>query len=68
MIKKMEWMSFMMLLSLLFYYINNVSLKDKHYSDFTTVEESLSMFHGWPLMAYCFNKIGIESNQTHLMH
>lgn len=68
MIKKMEWMCFMMLLLLLFYYIKNKSLKDMHYSDFTTVDEVLSMFHGWPLMAYCFNKIGIESNQTRIMH
>lgn len=64
MIKKMEWMPFMMLLLLLFYYIKNKSLKDMHYSDFTTVEQVLSMFHGWPLMAYCFNKIGIEQPDT----
>ncbi len=57
MIKKMDWMSFMMLLLLLFYYIKNKSLKDMHYSDCTTVDEVLSMFHGWPLMPYCFNKL-----------
>lgn len=68
MMEKMEWMSSMMLRLLLFYYIKDKSLEDMHYSDFTSVEGILSMFHGWPLMAYCFNIIGIESNQTHLMH